>query len=53
MIIFHEGMPRSGKSYASIKDHIVPSLAKGRKVYARLDGINFRQIGELAGLTEL
>jgi zona occludens toxin len=52
MIIFHEGMPRSGKSYASIKDHIVPSLAKGRKVYARLDGINFRQIGELAGLTE-
>lgn len=52
MIIFHEGMPRSGKSYASTKDHIVPALKKGRPVYARLDGINFVQLAELAEITE-
>lgn len=52
MIIFHEGMPRSGKSYACIKDHIVPALKKGRYVYARLDGINFAQLAELAEITE-
>lgn len=52
MIIFHEGMPRSGKSYASTKDHIVPALVKGRTIYARLDGINYVQLAELAGITE-
>lgn len=52
MIIFHEGMPRSGKSYASTKDHIVPALKKGRKIYARLDGINFAQLAELAEISE-
>lgn len=40
MIIFHEGMPRSGKSYAAIADHICPRIAQGRKVYLRLDGLN-------------
>ena len=38
MLIFHEGMPRQGKSYASMKDHIIPALKRGRKVYARLNG---------------
>lgn len=52
MIIFHEGMPRSGKSYASTKDHIVPALKKGRAIYARLDGLNFPQLAELAEITE-
>lgn len=52
MIIFHEGMPRSGKSYASTKDHIVPALKKGRTIYARLDGVNFIQLAELAEITE-
>jgi len=52
MIIFHEGMPRSGKSYASTKDHIVPALKKGRTIYARLDGLNYVQLAELAEITE-
>lgn len=52
MLIFHEGMPRSGKSYAAMKDHIVPALAAGRKVYARLDGLNWPKIAELAGISE-
>lgn len=40
MIIFHEGLPGSGKSYAAMKDHILPALAKGRQVWAYLEGIN-------------
>ncbi|MDR1994042.1 zonular occludens toxin domain-containing protein [Azonexus sp.] len=52
MIIFHEGMPRSGKSFACTKDHIVPALKKGRVVFARLDGINFAQFAELAEMSE-
>lgn len=52
MIIFHEGMPRSGKSYAAMKDHIIPALSKGRIVYSRLDGIEHKQIAELAGIEE-
>lgn len=52
MIIFHEGMPRSGKSYAAMKDHIIPALSKGRIVYARLDGLAHKQIADLAGIDE-
>lgn len=52
MIIFHEGMPRSGKSFACTKDHIVPALKKGRFIYARLDGINHAQFAELAEISE-
>lgn len=50
MIIFHEGMPRSGKSYAAMADHIIPSLKKGRRVYARLDGLDFEKIAQAAEL---
>lgn len=52
MIIFHEGMPRNGKSYAAFVDHILPALKAGRKVYARLDGLNYPQIADLAEITE-
>lgn len=52
MIIFHEGMPRSGKSYAATQDHIVPALVQGRKIYARIDGINHVKFAEVAGITE-
>lgn len=52
MIIFHEGMPRSGKSYAATQDHIVPGLKQGRKMYVRIDGIDHAKLAELAGITE-
>lgn len=39
MLVFNEGLPRSGKSYDTIKSHILPALAAGRHVYARLNGI--------------
>lgn len=55
MIIFHEGMPRQGKSYAAMADHIIPALQKGRKVYARLNGAEDPEcrakVAEVAGLT--
>lgn len=40
MIIFHEGLPRSGKSYEAVVKHVLPALEKGRHVYARMDGFD-------------
>lgn len=51
MIIFHEGLPRSGKSYEATKEHLIPALAKKRKVFARINGLNYEKIAELAKLT--
>lgn len=50
MIIFHEGMPRAGKSYAAMADHIIPALQKGRMVYARIDGLDHEKIALAAGV---
>lgn len=51
MIIFHEGLPRSGKSYEALITHIIPSIAKGRKVFARINGLNYEKIAELTDKT--
>lgn len=40
MLILLEGPPRAGKSYTAVKEHICPALKAGRKVYARLNGLN-------------
>lgn len=40
MLVFNEGVPRSGKSYDCVLNHIVPALASGRTVYARLNGMD-------------
>jgi len=50
MIFFHEGMPRSGKSYESMEKHIIPALAKGRSVDAYLYGLDHEKIAPLAGI---
>lgn len=52
MIIFHEGMPRSGKSLAAMKDHVVPALKAGRRIYARVDGLDHAHLATLADITE-
>lgn len=52
MIIFHEGLPRSGKSYETVVKHIIPALANGRPVDAYVEGLNHAKIAELAGITE-
>lgn len=50
MFIFHEGLPRSGKSYEAMVERIIPALQKGRKVFARLNGMNYEKIAEASGL---
>lgn len=52
MIIFHEGLPGSGKSYESLIEHIIPNLKKGRKIFARINGLNYQKISQLADITE-
>ncbi|MDB0564656.1 zonular occludens toxin domain-containing protein [Ralstonia solanacearum] len=50
MYIFHEGLPRSGKSYEAMVKRIIPALQKGRKVYARLNGIDHERVAEASGV---
>ena len=52
MFTFHEGLPGCGKSYEAMVKQIIPALTKKRKVFARINGLNYEQIAELAGLTE-
>lgn len=51
MIIFLEGLPRSGKSYSAMVQYIIPALQKGRKVYAYIEGLNHQRIAEAAELS--
>lgn len=51
MLIFHEGLPGSGKSYEALISHIIPSIKKGRKVFARINGLNYEKIAELTERT--
>lgn len=44
MLVFSEGVPRSGKSYDAVKNHILPALKRGRRVFARLNGLNHERI---------
>ncbi|MGL6388160.1 zonular occludens toxin domain-containing protein [Aeromonas hydrophila] len=37
MLIFHEGLPGSGKSYEALVSHIIPRLKDGRTVDAYID----------------
>ena len=39
MIIFHEGLPRSGKSYEAVIKHIIPAIQNGRPVYSNINGL--------------
>lgn len=51
MIIFHEGLPGSGKSYEAMAARIVPSIQAGREVVAYVEGIDHEKIAELTGIT--
>ncbi|PTT89366.1 Zonular occludens toxin [Pelomonas sp. HMWF004] len=52
MIIFHEGLPGSGKSYEAMAVRIVPAIKAGREVVAYVEGIDHAKVAELAGVTE-
>lgn len=51
MIIFHEGLPRSGKSYEAVVRRIIPALQSGRAVDAYVDGLNHQKLADLAGIS--
>lgn len=44
MLVFNEGVPRAGKSYDAVKNHILPNLKKRRRVFARLNGLSHERI---------
>lgn len=50
MIIFHEGLPRSGKSYEACVRYIVKALKAGRKVFAFVSGLNHAKFAEVCDL---
>lgn len=50
MIVFHEGLPRSGKSYEACVFHIIPALLAGRRVVTNIEGINHEQFAKLTEL---
>lgn len=39
MFVYNEGVPRSGKSYDTMKNHVLPALKKRRHVWARMNGL--------------
>lgn len=50
MIVFHEGLPGSGKSYEACVMHILPALKAGRDVITNINGINHQKFSELSGI---
>lgn len=47
MIVFHEGLPGSGKSYEACVLHILQALESGRRVITNIEGINHAKFSEL------
>lgn len=52
MLVFNEGVPRAGKSYDAVKNHILPAIKKGRRVFARLNGLRHDKIAKHLGMSE-
>lgn len=52
MLVFNEGVPRSGKSYDAVKSHLLPALKNHRRVYARLNGLRHDRIAVYLGESE-
>ncbi|MCC7635363.1 zonular occludens toxin domain-containing protein [Stenotrophomonas rhizophila] len=53
MLVFNEGVPRAGKSYDAVKNHILPAIKKGRRVYARLNGLRHDKIAKHLAMSEI
>ncbi|WP_444925111.1 zonular occludens toxin domain-containing protein [Microbulbifer sp. DLAB2-AF] len=52
MIVFHEGLPGSGKSYEACTMHILPALKQGRRVVTNIEGINHEKFSQLTGIPQ-
>ena len=50
MIIFHEGLPRSGKSWEAMVFNLLPAVKAGRKVITNIEGIDLARIAEISKL---
>lgn len=46
-IWFHEGLPRSGKSYEAMVKHALPAIQAGRHVVTNIKGVNCEKIAEV------
>ena len=51
MLIFHEGLPGSGKSYEAVVNRIIPALKEGRQVFAYIEGLNYEKFSEITGIS--
>lgn len=51
MLIWHGGLPRSGKSYEAVARRLIGAVQKGRPVDAFIDGLNFERIAEVSGVS--
>lgn len=49
-IWFHEGLPRSGKSYEAMVKHALPAIAAGRHVVTNIKGVDCEKIAEVLAL---
>lgn len=49
MLIGLEGKPRSGKSHDLVRVHVLENLRSGRRVYARLNGLDHAAIADYLG----
>ncbi|MDF0607091.1 zonular occludens toxin domain-containing protein [Neisseriaceae bacterium TC5R-5] len=50
MIIFHEGLPRAGKTYEAMLFQALPALEAGRPVVTNIKGIDHAKIAEVTKL---
>lgn len=50
MIIFHEGLPGSGKSYEACVKHILEAVKNGRQVLTNINGINHQKFADISGV---
>jgi zona occludens toxin len=51
MIIFHEGLPGSGKSYEAVVNQIIVALKNKRQVFAYIEGLNYEKFSEITGIS--
>lgn len=49
-IWFHEGLPRSGKSYEAMVKHALPAIQNGRHVVTNIKGVNCEKIAEVLNI---
>ncbi|WP_199154725.1 zonular occludens toxin family protein [Chromobacterium sp. ASV23] len=47
MIVFHEGLPRAGKSYEAMVKQALPAIKNGRVVVTNIKGLNHKKVATI------